>query len=191
MNIIAFIYPFAQDIDFSFFTGQFALIPWELQNGNIDTSKWISPFLTIITYMFMHATPSHILFNMLFLWIFGNNIEDSMSRRGFIVFYLLTGIISAMAFVALNPGSKVFLVGASGAISGVLGAYLFLFPFAKVHVLVFIIPIRMPAIIFLVIWFAMQLSGYMGNEGNVAWISHISGFISGALLHRFFIVKRV
>lgn len=188
INIGLFIYPLVDfKPGFEFFTRQFALIPYELKNGNLQDSTWISPYLSIITYMFMHGSPSHIAFNMLFLWIFGNNIEDVMTRRGFISFYIITGIISALAFVALFPDSKNYLVGASGAVSGVLGAYMCLFPFARVHALFFIFPIRMPAIIFLIVWFIGQLSGLLNGQENIAWISHISGFLSGIILYRFFI----
>jgi len=176
---------------FDALTAQFALIPYEIHNGNLPGSEMLSPWITLGTYMFMHGGFGHLAFNMLFLWIFGNNIEDRMTRSGFLLFYLLVGVLSGLAFELKNPGSRVSLVGASGAISGVLGAYLLLFPFARVHALFFIFPVRMPAVVFLVIWFITQIAGFRGAQGNVAWISHISGFIAGIVLHRFFLVRQM
>ncbi|HOO71332.1 MAG TPA: rhomboid family intramembrane serine protease [Spirochaetota bacterium] len=189
-NIAVFLYQVFGPYGFDVISRQFALIPYELHKGNLPDSTWIPPFLSLGTYMFLHAGPGHLAFNMLFLWIFGNNIEDRMSPFSFLVFYLLTGVISALAFEAIFPGSDVNLVGASGAISAVLGAYLFLFPRAQVHALLFIFPVRMSALVFLIIWFIMQISGFLGQEGSVAWISHITGFVSGIILHRFFLKRR-
>ena len=188
-NIGVFAYQVFGPYGYETISNQFSLIPYELHNGNLPGSEWIHPYLSLVTYMFLHAGPGHLLFNMLFLWIFGNNIEDNMSRTGFLAFYLITGVISGLAFEYLFPASRVNLVGASGAISAILGAYLFLFPFARLHALFFIFPVRMPAVIFLVIWFATQISGFLGGESNVAWISHLTGFISGVILLRFFRVK--
>lgn len=189
-NIAVFVYQLFGPYGFENISTQFALIPYELHHGNMPDSTWVSPYLNLVTYMFLHAGIGHLLFNMLFLWIFGNNIEDVMTRRGFLFFYLLTGAVSGLAFEVLFPGSQAHLVGASGAISAILGVYLVLFPFARLHVLVFIFPVRMPAVIFLVIWFFMQISGLLGGKGDVAWISHVSGFIAGIVLYRFFRVSR-
>jgi len=105
----------------------------------------------------------------------------------FPLFYLVCGIVSALAFVVLDPLSASLLVGASGAISGVLGAYVFLFPMARVHAIVVIIPVRMPAIIFIMVWFFFQITGLLGAEGNVAWISHLAGFLVGAFIYPLFL----
>ncbi|MDX1711443.1 MAG: rhomboid family intramembrane serine protease [Rhodovibrionaceae bacterium] len=145
---------------------------------------------TIFTSMFMHGGLLHLGGNMLYLWIFGNNIEDSMGHGRFIVFYLLCGIAAAFAQVAVNPGSTVPMVGASGAISGVLGAYLLLFPRAHVLVLlpifVFIQILRLPALIVLGLWFVFQLlsgvSAGAGTGGGVAFWAHIGGFVAGMAL---------
>lgn len=190
VNIGIFLYQIFGPYGFENISTQFALIPYELHHGNLPESTWVSPYVNVVTYMFLHGSIGHLVFNMLFLWIFGNNIEDVMTRKGFLVFYLLTGVISGLAFEWLFPGSRAHLVGASGAISAILGVYMVLFPFARLHVLVFIFPLRMPAIVFLVIWFFMQISGLLGGEGNVAWISHVSGFIAGIILYRFFRVYR-
>ncbi|HRZ25221.1 MAG TPA: rhomboid family intramembrane serine protease [Spirochaetota bacterium] len=186
-NIAIFVYQVFGPYGFETISSQFALIPYELHHGNLRESNWINPYLSLVTYMFMHAGPGHLIFNMLFLWIFGNNIEDRMSWIGFLVFYLLTGIISGLSFEAIYPGSEAHLVGASGAISAILGAYLLLYPTARVHALFFIFPIRMPALVFLIIWFITQISGFLGQADSVAWISHISGFVSGIILYRFFL----
>ncbi len=190
VNAAVFIYQVMGDFIPIMAPRELALIPLEFSKGNLPDSSLLAPVITPVTYMFVHGGIGHLVFNMLFLWIFGNNVEDAMSRPRFIGFYLVTGIISGLAFAAFNPGSNVSLVGASGAISGILGAYLLLYPFAKVHTLVLIFPIRMPALVFIVIWFIMQISGFMNGGGNVAWITHISGFIVGLATHRFFVVKR-
>lgn len=174
---------------------EYGLIPAEITSGgNLPGSALVPPVATLFSNMFCHGGVSHLLFNMLFLWIFGNNVEDRMSRGGFLVFYVLMGVFSALAFVYTYPRLETPLIGASGAISGVLGAYLFLFPFARIHVWMIIFVFRVPALLFLPFWFVMQLSGLAGqnagNADNVAWISHIAGFVAGILLHRLFITRR-
>jgi membrane associated rhomboid family serine protease len=154
---------------------------------------------TIFTSMFMHGGFWHLAGNMLYLWIFGNNIEDAMGHGRFFVFYLICGIAAVFAQVLPNPGSVLPMVGASGAISGVLGAYMLLFPHARVLLglpLVFLIVQlgRFPAIWVLAAWFGMQL--VMGSlaaaqppgesEGGVAFGAHIGGFIAGCVLVTFF-----
>jgi len=188
-NILIFLSQVLSEMGYLASMREFALIPIELYKGNLPDSQLINPQFSPLTYMFIHGGIGHLLFNMLFLWIFGNNIEDEMTKLRFTGFYLLIGFISGITFAVFNPGSEICLVGASGAISGVLGAYMFLFPRAKIHVLVFIFPLKMPAAVFIIIWFFMQISGFLGGEGNVAWITHISGFISGVVLHRFFLKK--
>jgi membrane associated rhomboid family serine protease len=142
--------------------------------------------------MFLHGGWAHILGNMLFLWIFGKNVEDSIGHFKFVVFYLLCGVAAAAAQVALSPDSTVPMIGASGAISGVLGAYLLLFPRARVLVLfpiwIFWRVFYVPAILYLVFWFGMQLlSGMavlntMDVNGGVAFWAHVGGFIAGIFL---------
>jgi membrane associated rhomboid family serine protease len=191
-NIIIFYFQIAVSLKFNL-TEEFALIPVEIMTGkNIEASKLISPYITILSYMFLHGGFLHLIFNMLFLWIFGNNIEDRMSRLGFIIFYLLTGAISGLAFCFIEPKATVPLVGASGAISAILGAYLFMFPLAKIHALLFIFRIKMPAAVFILIWFVSQISGFLGNTSqtsNIAWVAHLAGIISGILLFKLFVRK--
>jgi membrane associated rhomboid family serine protease len=191
-NIIVYYFQVTTKSNFNV-TQEFALIPSEIITGkNLDNSQYISPYLTSISYMFLHGGILHIAFNMLFLWIFGNNIEDRMTFWGFLVFYLLTGIISGVTFAFITPEATYPLVGASGAISGILGAYLFMFPFAKIHALLFIFRVRMPAIVFIIIWFVSQISGFLGTSvgtSNIAWVAHISGFIAGIILFKLFTKK--
>ena len=151
---------------------------------------------TLVTSMFLHGGWMHLLGNMLYLWIFGNNIEDSMGHMKFIVFYILTGILAALSHAITDPSSQIPMVGASGAISAVLGAYLLLFP--RAHVLVLLPAIgmtRVAAGIVLGMWFITQLiSGGMSmgaTGGGVAFFAHVGGFIAGMALIGFFKRKEV
>ena len=147
-------------------------------------------WLTLFSSMFMHGGLMHLGGNMLYLWIFGNNIEDALGHVKFLLFYVVGGLIAALSHVVFDPASDIPMVGASGAISAVLGAYMLAFPRAKVVVLLFIVFIirfiRVPALIMLGIWFAMQLFGFAGEAGGqgggVAWLAHIGGFVAGVLL---------
>jgi len=144
----------------------------------------------IFTSMFLHGGLMHLLGNMWFLWIFGDNIEDDLGHGGYLVFYLLCGVLATAAHYASNPASTIPSVGASGAISGVMGAYVIRFPRAQITTLIpfiiFFTTVELPAIVMLLYWFAIQfLSGAssIGAEGGgVAWWAHIGGFVAGALL---------
>jgi membrane associated rhomboid family serine protease len=146
----------------------------------------------ILTSMFLHGGWMHLIGNMWFLWLFGNNIEDSMGRLRFIIFYLLCGIGAALAQVFADPNSIVPMVGASGAISGVMGAYIVLYPRVRVFTLVplgfFITSIALPAWVMLGYWMLLQvLGGVAGQEGGgVAFWAHVGGFVCGVLLIRLF-----
>ncbi|MEA1902470.1 MAG: rhomboid family intramembrane serine protease [Actinomycetota bacterium] len=137
------------------------------------------PFLSMLTSMFLHGGTGHVVFNMWFLWIFGNNVEEAFGRIGFVLMYLAGGIAATLTFVTLNPDSTVPLVGASGAIAAVLGSYAVLFPGHRVLSLLgwFIVPI--PAAIFLGFWFLAQFG--LGGT-NVAWEAHAGGFVFGFAL---------
>jgi membrane associated rhomboid family serine protease len=145
---------------------------------------------TAITSMFMHGGWLHILSNMWFMWIFGNNVEDSMGHLRFVLFYLLCGLAAAALQVASNPGSGIPMVGASGAIGGVMGAYVLLYPRVHVHLLIFlgffVTTVAVPAIFMLGYWFLLQLIGGFGSigatGGGVAFWAHIGGFVAGAAL---------
>lgn len=149
----------------------------------------VPPEATVLTSMFLHGGVLHLLGNMLYLWIFGNNVEDAMGRLRFVAFYLLCGTAAAAAQVALNPHSTVPMVGASGAISGVLGAYLLLHPRAHVLVAVpiffFIQLFRLPAVLVLGFWFVLQLLSAVTTAqegGGVAFWAHVGGFVAGMAL---------
>ncbi len=159
-----------------------------------DRVNWLTP----LTSMFLHGGWGHLLGNCLFLWIFGNNVEDSMGRFRFVVFYLLCGLAASAAHVLSGPASPVPTVGASGAISGVLGAYLVLFPKVKVRILVpiiiFFTVIRVPAFVVLLLWFAFQVIAGLPAlspvdadvSGGVAVWAHVGGFLAGVLLVKLF-----
>jgi membrane associated rhomboid family serine protease len=144
--------------------------------------------LTVFTSMFMHGSWAHIIGNMWFLWIFGDNVEDMMGRAKYLVFYLLCGVAAAMSQVLTQVNSDVPMVGASGAIAGVLGAYLMLFPRARVRCLfflfIFITTIYVPAWLLLGLWF---LSQFLMPGPGVAWMAHVGGFVTGFLLVRLFV----
>ena len=148
---------------------------------------------TLFSSMFLHGGWMHLIGNMLYLWIFGNNIEDVMGHAKFVLFYLICGVLAAFSHALVDPESTIPMVGASGAISGILGGYLLLYPHARVLVLVpygFIGTFNVPAAIVLGLWFLMQvLSGGMslGNQGGgVAFFAHIGGFLAGMILIGFF-----
>jgi len=169
----------------------YGLVPAELLGNAPGIHAAIPGALTLATSMFMHGGLLHLLGNMLYLWIFGNNIEDLLGRFRFLIFYLACGVFAALAHVILNPNSTLPMVGASGAIAGVLGAYLITFPRARVLVLVFIVffitTTRIPAFWVLGFWFVMQLmyvSSDVGSGANIAYMAHIGGFLVGMLLIR-------
>jgi membrane associated rhomboid family serine protease len=144
---------------------------------------------TVLTHMFLHGGWAHVIGNMWFLWIFGGNVEDRLGAVRYLLFYLLAGFAAAVAQVAFDPSSAVPMLGASGAISGVLGAYLILFPAAWVWSLVpWVVPVLpIPAVVFLVLWFVVQtLSGLgamaRGQTGGVAWWAHAGGFAAGVAM---------
>ena len=141
---------------------------------------------TLITYQFLHGDWLHVLSNMLFLWIFGDNIEDALGHVKFVVFYLVCGIAAAFAHAIFNAGSFGPLVGASGAVSGLMGAYIVLYPHARVYVLFRIIipfPLPLPAVWMLAAWFGTQLFNLaLSPDAPVAWWAHIGGMAVGAAL---------
>jgi len=170
---------------------QFGMIPARLFGGaELDPELVAVPaWTTVFTSMFMHGGWLHLGFNMLFLWIFGDNVEDSMGHARYLAFYLLCGIAAALAQSLVNPSSTTPMIGASGAISGVLGAYLLLHPYATVRTVIFLgifaTMMHLPAMIVLGLWFVMQLvSAALGSAGQpgVAFWAHIGGFIAGMAL---------
>jgi len=151
--------------------------------------------LTPLFSMFLHGGWAHLLGNAIFLWVFGNNVEDSMGRGRFLLFYLLCGLAAAVAQIAIDPASPVPMVGASGAISGVLGAYLILYPRVRVHVFVGFFLLSLPAYLVLLMWIGLQLLSGLpqitslrtGSSSGVAFWAHIGGFFAGVVLVKFFV----
>ena len=182
------------------FLGQFLISSRDIQLGIsvIYTFGFVpaefNPF-TIFTSMFMHGGFAHILGNMWFLYIFGDNVESILGHFKYLTFYITCGLGAALVQFIMDPGSQVPMVGASGAIAGVLGAYMIRFPRARVHVfaiiIVFITTFVVPAQIVLGLWFLMQLSGGLGSlglntTGGIAWFAHIGGFVVGVSTLKFF-----
>jgi membrane associated rhomboid family serine protease len=156
----------------------------------IGAPNWLTP----LTSMFLHGSWFHLLANLWFLWIFGNNVEDSMGHVRFVVFYLLCGLAAAGLQVAADPSSAIPMVGASGAIGGVMGAYVLLYPRVHVYVLIilgfYVTTVAVPAMMMLGYWFLLQLVGGFGSlaaeGGGVAFWAHVGGFVAGAVLVRLF-----
>jgi membrane associated rhomboid family serine protease len=167
----------------------YGLVPKEFITS-ISSRLDLAPYnvMTVFSSMFLHGGFLHLGGNMLYLWIFGNNIEDAMGHGRFIFFYLLAGIVAAFAQLFYDPTSNIPMIGASGAISGILGAYLVLYPYARIKTLLFIIIfikiVELPAIVLLTIWFFMQVL-YSSLEG-VAWYAHIGGFVFGLITIKLF-----
>jgi len=178
----------------------FGMIPARLFGGaelpvGIPT---VAPTMTVLTSMFMHGGIMHLGGNMLFLWIFGDNVEDSMGHSRYLVFYVVCGIAAAMTQAWIDPNSTIPMIGASGAISGVLGAYLVLHPQATVRTLIilgyFVTVMHIPAIIVLGVWFAMQFFSATvspSDVGGVAFWAHVGGFVAGMALVWFFKKREV
>ena len=175
------------------FIDTWGTIPAEL-TAAIEAGDWLSrPVLDVFTSMFLHAGWLHLLGNMLYLWIFGNNVEDRMGRVVFLLFYLAGGVAAVAAQTLIDPTSTEPMIGASGAIAAVLGAYLVLFPGARIQSLVFLgffyQLIAVPAVLVLGFWFVLQVIDGLGSLGatdevasNVAFFAHIGGFVAGAVI---------
>lgn len=190
INILVFIFQSTLTSETQEMVYQFALIP-----AHFTSDLSFGDFTDIFTSMFMHAGLAHIGGNMLYLWIFGDNVEDRMGRGRFVVFYLIGGIVASLAHIATNPNSQTPTVGASGAIAAVLGAYLVLYPQSRVLTLIplgFFIRLSMlPAAIVLGIWFLLQFfQGVLTlggpDVGGVAFWAHIGGFVAGVVLAKLF-----
>jgi membrane associated rhomboid family serine protease len=173
------------------FVTEWGVVPAELVDALRSGAIVSRETATLITSQFLHGSIVHIGGNMLYLWIFGNNVEDRFGRLRFLGFYLVGGIVAALAQVAIAPGSTVPTIGASGAIAATLGAYLVLFPGARVTTAIFVVffyqLIEVPAVVVLVFWFVLQLVSGVGSlgvddatTGGVAFFAHIGGFVFGA-----------
>jgi len=197
INVAVFLYELSLEAagHLETFFEQYGMTPYEITHGVSTVPRGFPVYLTLITSMFLHGGWLHIGGNMLFLWIFGNNVEDSMGRFRFVIFYLACGLIASAAQIAVEPSSPVVTIGASGAIAGVLGGYLLLYPRARVTTLVFLVVfvtvVQLPAVVVLVFWFFLQLfyglSGLGSAMGDgVAYFAHIGGFVAGLLAIRLF-----
>ncbi len=204
VNIAVFLYQVSLGPDAPAFMFAYSVVPVALTHGVPQTSLPGVPtplpfhtpnpvYLTIITAMFLHAGWLHIGGNMLFLYIFGDNVEDRMGHLPYLVFYLFCGVIASITQVAIDPGSPIPSLGASGAIAGVLAAYLVLFPWARVRTIIFIFIfftiVTLPAIILIGLWFLLQffdgvasLSTVQQGMGGVAYFAHVGGFITGLVI---------
>jgi len=200
LNVLAFLYqtsigmngdPRASEA----FVFEFGAIPCRVTGNCPVPGEFPPPVVTIFTSMFLHGGLFHIAGNMLYLWIFGDNVEDTLGHARFLVFYLLAGVAAALAQTVVHPTSRIPMIGASGAVSGVLGAYLLLFPYASVLILLifgfFVRIVRWPAMIVLGLWIVVQfvsglvtvsVSGSGGAAGGTAWFAHIGGFLAGMAL---------
>jgi membrane associated rhomboid family serine protease len=162
-------------------------VEWMGRIVNVDLTSPIPTLLTMFTSMFLHGGWLHLAGNMLFLWVFGDNVEDRLGHVGYLLFYLATGVAAVWTQVYVSPDSEVPMIGASGAISGVLGAYLVLFPRSRIHTLImmgFIFHTRLPAVVLLGGWILFQLfvgtaTLGLGEGGGVAYFAHIGGFAAG------------
>jgi membrane associated rhomboid family serine protease len=218
LNVIAYVYQYSLDLDTPAgqaaraldclhldarrsltspglaFVCEFGVIPCRLSLACPGPADFPPAWVTVFTAMFLHGDLLHLGGNMLYLWIFGNNVEDILGHGRFLIFYTVAGGAAAAAQTWASPGSAVPMIGASGAVSGVLGAYLLLFPYARVLTLVAfgffirLMPIR--ALFVLGFWFALQLAQSLlsvrvsgpGGGGGVAWFAHVGGFLSGIVL---------
>ena len=204
VNVLAFMYQVSLEMGgdpasaraAQAFVLEFGAVPCRLTGACVSPGDFPNPFVTILTSMFLHGGLFHIGGNMLYLWIFGDNVEDTLGHTRFLAFYLLSGVAAALAQTAMAPRSAVPMIGASGAVSGVLGAYLILFPYASILTLItfgfFIRFVQVPAIIVLGFWVVVQvLNGFITfsaaaggarEVGGVAWFAHIGGFVGGMAL---------
>lgn len=180
-NVIVFLYEMSLGKGLQNFLVSYGVIPQNILAGN--------HLYTLFTSMFMHGGFWHILGNMLYLWIFGNNVEDALGKFWFVVMYLLSGLVGSFAHILVSSNSTIPTIGASGAVSGVLGCYLLLYPKARVLALVpiifFIRIIMLPAYIFLGFWIFLQMIygfGSIGGSAGVAYFAHIGGFVIGVIL---------
>jgi membrane associated rhomboid family serine protease len=186
MNLIVFLLQITSRPGMQEVTYAYGAIPHSLLT--FQTTQPLHPLMTVFTSMFMHGGIFHFGGNMLYLWIFGNNIEDRLGHFRFIAFYIFCGVFSAYAFAITSPESTIPMIGASGAVSGVLGAYILLFPRANIHTLLFlgffVTTVRIPALIVIGFWAIIQfinglLSTGLREGSGVAWFAHIGGFLIG------------
>ena len=207
VNVLVFLFQLPMsDLEETTFIWRFGLIPHELTGGEafeivrfqttdglreVDISSPVPTWATIFTSMFLHGGFLHVAGNMLFLWVFGDNIENRFGRWRFITFYLGAGVVAAFAQVLVNTDSEIPMIGASGAVAGVLGAYWLLYPRSRIHTLIFlgwfIFHRRLPAILLIGVWAALQTFGGIGqlaspDGGGTAYFAHLGGLVIGIII---------
>ncbi|APB33861.1 rhomboid family protein [Gloeomargarita lithophora Alchichica-D10] len=165
------------------FIQTWAVVPQELFNNFADE------MITLVSSQFLHGSLLHLAGNMWFLWLFGNNLEDILGRGPFLFFYLLCGVVAAFVQAVVTPGSAIPLIGASGAIAGIMGGYILRFPQARIHTLlilvIFVTVIRIPAVVYLGFWIALEtLRAAAVNPGlpGIAYLAHVAGFVAGVIV---------
>jgi membrane associated rhomboid family serine protease len=200
LNLAAFAYTqWLSDQDLYYFLNFHGLVPARYTNPDWAVRVGFPPgdYTPFVSSMFIHGGALHLVLNLWLLWIFGDNVEDRMGSVRFLAFYLICGLIAGIVHIYTNSRSNIPTIGASGAIAGVMGAYYFLFPYARVVIWMFFLPwfVEVPAIAFLGIWVIIQLYkvtvGTPSDEpfADVAWFGHLGGFIAGMLLYRFFLLE--
>ena len=198
INIAIFVFELASHSGMKTVTYAYGAIPHSLLT--FESRQPIHPALTVFSSMFMHGGLFHLGGNMLYLWIFGNNIEDRLGHMRFLIFYLFCGICAAYSHALTNPASTIPMIGASGAVSGILGAYILLFPRANVHTLlflgIFITTVKIPAMIVIGFWAILQflngmISSGLHDGGGVAWFAHLGGFLIGLLTIKLWLPRRI
>jgi membrane associated rhomboid family serine protease len=186
LNLLVFVMQIMSGADSRTIVYSFGAIPHNLIS--LESRQPIHPVLTVFTSMFMHGGLFHLAFNMLYFWIFGNNIEERLGHLRFLLFYLFCGVVAAFSHTLASPGSNIPMIGASGAVSGMLGAYILLYPMAKVSTVIFlgffITTVKIPALIVIGFWAIIQIvSGLISqgtaNQGGIAFFAHVGGFAAG------------
>ena len=189
LNSLFFLYELSLGQGLEPFLRTFAFVPARL----FDAGDVSGSLVTALLSLFLHGGWAHVIGNMVFLWVFGDNVEDRLGHGRYILFYLLSGLAATLGHALAEPHSVMPAIGASGAISGVLGAYVFMFPRARVVtavvLVIFVRIVELPALVYLPLWFVMQLfsgiaavSTHEASAGGVAWFAHIGGFIAGPIL---------
>jgi membrane associated rhomboid family serine protease len=186
-NLLVFLLQLSMaDYGFGWFAVEYGMIPVVVRDLVPQPVAWLPAYANLFTYAFLHADWMHLLSNMLFLWVFGDNIEDALGHVKFLLFYLACAALAALVHIAFNIDSTGPLIGASGAVAGVMGAYILLYPHARVYVLfriVIPIPLPVPAMWMLGVWIATQIFFVLiGSEDPVSWWAHLGGVAAGALL---------
>lgn len=198
LNVVVFIYQLSLGRENAALVAALGAVPAQFIEAATHAAPVVPPLLSLFSSMFLHGGILHLAGNMVFLWIFGNNVEDATGHLRFLAFYLLCGLVAALTHigvaaatrVATDPSLRLPMIGASGAVSGVLGAYFLLYPRARIVTLIFLVffaqTVTIPAYFFLGLWFLMQvISGaadLAGRGGGVAWFAHVGGFAAGMAL---------